>query len=76
MQAPIHTLSALFDQLGLDSSDPAIDTFIKEHRPLPSGIELHKAGFWSSAQADFLAQGKNEDADWAEIIDQLDARLR
>ena len=76
MEAPIHSMTSLFDQLGLDSTDQAIETFIDDHRPLQGNIELHEADFWSASQASFLKQEKDEDADLAEIVDQLDALLR
>ena len=76
MEAPIHSQTSLFLQLGLDSTDSAIETFIDSHRPLAGNIELHEAKFWSASQAFFLKQVKDEDADWAEIVDQLDALLR
>lgn len=76
METPIHSLATLFDQLGLDSTDLAIDGFIKTHKPLPGNVDLYKADFWSASQASFLKQAKDEDADWAEIVDQLNAILR
>jgi hypothetical protein len=76
METPIHSLTSLFDQMGLHSTDEAIETFINDHRPLPGNIELHEADFWSASQACFLKEEKDEDADWAEIVDQLDALLR
>ncbi|PCI21854.1 MAG: hypothetical protein COB62_02475 [Piscirickettsiaceae bacterium] len=76
METPIHPLAALFDQLGLDSTDKAIDAFIGQHKPLSGGIELCNAGFWNASQASFLKQVKDEDADWTEIADHLDAMLR
>ena len=76
MEPLIHSLVSLFDQLGLDSTDEAIEDFINRNNPLPGNVELHKADFWSSSQASFLKQVKDEDADWAEIVDQLDAMLR
>ena len=76
MESPIHSLTSLFDQLGMDSTDQAIENFIDSHRPLQGDIELHEADFWSASQASFLKQEKDEDADWAEIVDQLDALLR
>ena len=76
MEPPIHTLPSLFKQLGLQNSDDAIDQFISDHRPLAADIQLHEADFWNSAQAAFLKQEKEEDADWAEVVDQLDAMLR
>ena len=76
METLIHSLTSLFDQLGLDSTDQAIETFIEDHRPLQGNIELHKADFWNASQASFLKQEIDDDADWAEIVDQLDALLR
>lgn len=76
MEMPIHSITSLFDQLGLDSDDKAIEDFINCHKPLPGGVELHKADFWSESQASFLKQVIDEDADWAEIVDQLDVMLR
>ncbi|PCI07664.1 MAG: hypothetical protein COB77_04160 [Gammaproteobacteria bacterium] len=76
MESPTHNLDSLFSQLGLDSSDEAIDDFINKNKSLPGNVKLHKADFWNSSQASFLKQAKDEDADWAEIVDQLDALLR
>ena len=76
MENHVHTLEALFNQLGLESSSGAIDSFVNSHKPVPANIELHKADFWSPSQATFLRQTIAEDADWAEIVDQLDAMLR
>lgn len=76
MDMHIHSLSSLFDQLGLDSDDSSIENFVDFHKPIPGEIELHKATFWSESQASFLEQMKNEDADWSGIIDQLNLLLR
>ena len=76
METPIHSLGSLFDQLGLDSTDEAIEAFINRNKPLPGHVELYQADFWNPSQASFLKQVKDEDADWAEIVDQLDAMLR
>ena len=76
MEQPIHNLNSLFDQLGLDSTDAAIEDFINRNNPLPDNIELHNADFWNSSQTSFLKQAKDEDADWAEIVDKLYAMLR
>jgi hypothetical protein len=69
-------MSGLFDQLGLPSGPAAIDQFIEAHSPLPSDIVLSSAPFWTPAQAAFLQEEIVEDADWAEVVDELDARLR
>jgi hypothetical protein len=71
-----HSLTSLFDQSGLDSTEQAIQAFIIKNAPLPANIELYEADLWSSAQASFLKQAKDDDADWSEIVDQLDAMLR
>ena len=76
METPIHPMTSLFDQLGLDSSEGAIEDFIDRNRPLAGDIELHQAEFWNPSQAAFLRQEKLEDADWVEVIDELDALLR
>lgn len=76
METPFHSIGALFDQLGLDSTGEAIDDFIIKNKSLPANVELYNADFWNSSQASFLKQVKEEDADWAEIVDQLDAMLR
>ncbi|WP_372881413.1 DUF2789 domain-containing protein [Psychromonas sp.] len=76
MEMQNHPLSSLFDQLGLDSTDSEIERFIKKNAPLRAGVKLHEADFWNTAQSNFLKQAKEEDADWAEIVDQLDAMLR
>lgn len=76
MELANHTLEDLFEQLGLDNSDPAIDRFIAEHKPLASHIMLPDATFWSSSQAAFLRQSLAEDADWAILVDTLDSMLR
>lgn len=76
MEPPLHTMNNLFAQLGLPSDESAIERFIAAHAPLPSGVELAKAPFWSPQQAAFLSEELKEDADWAEIVDQLSARLR
>jgi len=71
-----HTLRALFEQLGLPSSIAAIDGFIAEHRGLSEDIRLADAPFWTKAQAQFLREEFEEDAEWIEVIDQLNVRLR
>jgi hypothetical protein len=75
MDTSLHTLSTLFDQLGLDSSPDAIAKFVSSHN-IDADIPLHEADFWNSAQASFIQDAIEEDADWAEIIDQLDIMLR
>jgi len=76
METPIHFIASLFDQLGLDSTEEGINNFIEKNGPLPGNIELHKAYFWNTSQASFLKQMLDEDADWVEIVNQLDVMLR
>jgi hypothetical protein len=76
MEKPTHSLASLFDQLGLESTESAIMWFVKAHSPVPDAVELHEAACWSTSQAAFLKQAKEQDADWAAIVDQLDVMLR
>jgi len=76
MDLSSHDLKALFQQLGLPDGAGEIDAFIERHRPLPDGVLLADAPFWSEAQAQFLREEFNGDADWAEMVDQLNTRLR
>lgn len=75
MESSIHSLSNLFDQLGLPSDQMAIENFIKMHSPLATSILLSDALFWTTAQASFLLEEILNDADWAEVIDQLNEKL-
>lgn len=70
MQAPIHSLNALFEQLGLPSSDGEIQAFIERHQPLPLPICLSDANFWNPSQAAFLSEAIAEDADWARVVEE------
>ena len=75
MDTSNHSIQSLFAQLGLPNSDAAIEAFVSNNH-LPGDIPLEKAAFWSAGQAQFLLEAIEEDADWAEIVDQLDAQLR
>ncbi len=70
-----HDLAGLFQQLGLDDGAEAIDRFIAEHQ-LPNHCPIEQAPFWDHAQASFLAESINQDADWAEAVDHLSVMLR
>ncbi len=76
MELPLHSFSQLFAQLGLPSDTAGIEQFIAEKAPLPAEIQLCEAPFWTPAQAAFLFEELRRDADWAELIDELDARMR
>ena len=75
MQPAIHQFAELFQQLGLPDDGDSIEVFIARHRPLPAGVALPDADFWSPSQAQFLREEIQEDADWAELVDSLAVRL-
>ena len=70
-----QTLPSLFAQLGLADDELSIKRFISQHS-LASGTRLYQADFWNQSQAQFIREAIYEDADWAEVIDQLDVMLR
>jgi hypothetical protein len=76
MNTPVHHFLELFAQLGLPSDEQGVRRFIADHSPLAADIALADAPFWTKAQADFLRDELLEDADWAEVIDQLNVALR
>lgn len=75
MEYQFHSFEALFEQLGLDSSPAQIRLFIETHAPLPHDLALHDAPFWTSSQASFLRDAVQDDSDWAEVVDGLNAAL-
>lgn len=75
MEQPVHLFSELFEQLGLPSDADSIERFIIQHAPLPELMPLADAPCWNEGQADFLREAVEADADWAEIVDQLDASM-
>ena len=75
MEQPVHRFSDLFKQLGLASDSASIEQFIVAHRPLPASVALADAAWWTPSQAQFLREQLADDADWAEVVDSLAARL-
>ncbi len=75
MDTSNHSMEALFAQLGLPNSEIAIDNFFQNNH-LPAEIPLENAAFWSAGQAQFIRESIAEDADWANVVDILDAQLR
>ncbi len=75
MQAPTHSLPALFKQLGLPAEPAEIEKFLSSHSPLKADLKLEDAFFWTPAQAEFLREEILGDADWAEVVDQLNLML-
>ena len=76
METSAHDLNALFAQLGLDHSDEAIEAFLKKQPRLSQVTLLHEASFWNPAQAAFLKEAVEEDAEWADAVNHLDTLLR
>ena len=76
MEPPVHDLPALFKQLGLPDDPVSIDQFVAVHSPLKADLKLADAFFWTDSQRQFLREGILEDADWAEVVDELNLLLR
>lgn len=76
MEKSFHRFSELFSQLGLPADPAGIGGFLMEHSPLPDGVLLADASFWTPAQAALLREELLEDADWAEVVDRLNIALR
>lgn len=76
METPVHAFKDLFEQLGLPSDAEAIKRFIASHRPLAADVKLVDAPFWNAGQVSFISEELLRDADWAEVVDQLDTALR
>ncbi len=75
MDTSRHSMRTLFQQLGLPSTDTAIEAFMANNH-LDVQIPLERAAFWSAGQAQFIREALQEDSDWSEVVDQLDASLR
>lgn len=71
---PDYSMNDLFAQLGLDSSDEAIENFIANHQ-LAKEEDLIKADIWDEKQRMFLQEEWRKDAAWVEVIDELNVRL-
>lgn len=76
MESPMHTINSLFEQLGLDARDDAIAAFIAAQQAIPAPVSLHDGTMWNASQSAFLREAVADDADWAEVVDQLDVLLR
>ncbi|GAF57982.1 LOW QUALITY PROTEIN: hypothetical protein JCM18902_741 [Psychrobacter sp. JCM 18902] len=71
---PEYNMNELFAQLGLDSSDAAIDSFI-ENNQLDKEEKLIEASIWTDNQRAFLQEEWEKDAEWVEVIDDLNVRM-
>jgi hypothetical protein len=74
MEQSQHELSDLFLQLGLPNDEAGIRRFCAEHK-LAEQEKLPDAKFWTVAQAQFLRESWQQDADWAVLIDRLNTSL-
>ena len=68
------TMELLFEQLGLDADEAAIDHFIEQHQ-LDQNTALHQAPFWSENQRNFIISHWKKDDEWAIMVDSLNALL-
>jgi hypothetical protein len=68
-------MSNLFAQLGEASDEHSIALFIELHATLSGGTHLHEAAYWSASQAGFLREAILQDASWAPVVDELNAKL-
>jgi hypothetical protein len=75
MEQPFHRFSELFAQLGLAHDEGSIRRFIEAHSPMPGDVRLEEAEVWTPAQAALLRDLIAQDADWAEVADQLNTAL-
>lgn len=76
MNQSYHRFTELFLQLGLPSDVDGIKHFLENHSPLDPSIRLENAPFWTQAQSTLLRDEILQDADWAEVVNQLNAALR
>ncbi|UJF23398.1 DUF2789 domain-containing protein [Shewanella sp. OMA3-2] len=75
MDTTTTDLNHLFMQLGLAYEEHEVTAFIASHQ-IDKHTLLVDAPFWTTAQKTFLQEALNEDAQWSEVIDQLDVMLR
>lgn len=76
MEKSFHRFSELFAQLGLADDAAGIREFLHTHAPLEPQVLLAEAPFWTLAQARLLKEVLIEDADWTQVVDQLNLALR
>lgn len=76
MDSHFHPLGDLFRQLGLPGDAAGIERFLRAAGPLPDATALADAPLWNASQAQFLREQWANDADWAEVVDGLDALMR
>lgn len=67
-------MTHLFEQLGLEATEQAIQQFIQDHQ-LDEPTNIYQASFWSDAQRQFLKEKLQSDGEWALVVDQLNEAL-
>ena len=67
-------MTHLFEQLGLDASEAAIQQFIETHQ-LNAETTIAEAEFWTEAQRQFIVEKMKSDGSWAIVVDQLNESL-
>ncbi len=67
-------MTNLFLQLGLNADKADIVDFILRHQ-LASDVKVTQAPFWNEGQRHFFSEVLKGDADWAPIVDELNAAL-
>lgn len=69
-----YTMNNLFAQLGLDSSDDAINEFIEKNQ-LAAGESLKESKIWNDNQRTFLQEEWDKNSMWTQVIDDLNLLL-
>lgn len=67
-------MTHLFNQLGLDATESAIELFIATHQ-LNAQTKITEADYWTEAQRQFLSEKIKSDGEWAIVVDQLNESL-
>jgi hypothetical protein len=75
MRSNIHTMTDLFEQLGLPSDPAAIRSFIVQHEGACTDCTLPHAPIWTASQRAFLEEAVAEDSDWALPAEELAGML-
>lgn len=65
----------LFAQLGLPTDAASISEFLVANATLGKGMRLSDAPFWTQSQAAFLKEAWTQDAEWSDVVDQLNRAL-
>lgn len=68
-------MTSLFAQLGEPNDAASIARFMDLHGHMRGHTNLHEAAFWSPSQAAFLRDAIAQDANWAPVVDALNAGL-